>query len=32
MTIEINTDTTDASGTVDVALRGKAEEILLDLG
>jgi NAD-dependent deacetylase len=32
MTIEINTDTTDASGAVDIVLQGRAEEILLDLG
>jgi NAD-dependent protein deacetylase/lipoamidase len=30
-TIEINTEATDASGTVDVSLRGKAEEILVEL-
>jgi NAD-dependent deacetylase len=28
LTIEINTDTTEASGLVDLAIRGKAEEIL----
>jgi len=31
MTIEINTDTTEASGTVDLAFRGKAEEALAEL-
>jgi NAD-dependent deacetylase len=30
-TVEINTDTTDATGVVDVALRGPAAEILIDL-
>jgi len=32
MTIEINTEATDASGAVDIAIRGGAEEVLLKLG
>jgi NAD-dependent deacetylase len=31
LTIEINVEATEASGVVDVALRGKAEEIIREI-